>query len=114
MIRRPPRSTLFPYTTLFRSRFAHRSCFLDSELRPHRGMVARTLLAALLAFHSRVQQLQRVSNENVVDAQPGVAFPPLAPVIPEREGHLAMDLADGIRPTLRQDAGKGGTRLRRS
>src|SRR2546427_2098556 len=52
-------------------------------------MVARTLLAALLAFHSRVQQLQRVSNENVVDAQPGVAFPPLAPVIPEREGHLA-------------------------
>src|SRR5258708_24373275 len=28
MIRRPPRSTLFPYTTLFRSRFAigHGSC----------------------------------------------------------------------------------------
>src|SRR3989442_8828047 len=24
MIRRPPRSTLFPYTTLFRSRFTHR------------------------------------------------------------------------------------------
>src|SRR2546422_8292329 len=24
MIRRPPRSTLFPYTTLFRSRVAHR------------------------------------------------------------------------------------------
>src|SRR5256885_13223451 len=23
MIRRPPRSTLFPYTTLFRSRYAH-------------------------------------------------------------------------------------------
>src|SRR5690349_22892220 len=29
MIRRPPRSTLFPYTTLFRSKFSHplgRSC----------------------------------------------------------------------------------------
>src|SRR5258708_31904162 len=25
MIRRPPRSTLFPYTTLFRSRLLHRS-----------------------------------------------------------------------------------------
>src|SRR2546430_9013047 len=25
MIRRPPRSTLFPYTTLFRSRFARRT-----------------------------------------------------------------------------------------
>src|SRR3712207_8910702 len=26
MIRRPPRSTLFPYTTLFRSSFAGRQC----------------------------------------------------------------------------------------
>src|SRR2546430_12732091 len=26
MIRRPPRSTLFPYTTLFRSRAAHNTC----------------------------------------------------------------------------------------
>src|SRR3712207_8671410 len=26
MIRRPPRSTLFPYTTLFRSRDRHRQC----------------------------------------------------------------------------------------
>src|SRR3712207_7490113 len=29
MIRRPPRSTLFPYTTLFRS--AHRFLFVDKE-----------------------------------------------------------------------------------
>src|SRR5256885_9372214 len=28
MIRRPPRSTLFPYTTLFRSRHARASCGL--------------------------------------------------------------------------------------
>src|SRR5256885_6150386 len=28
MIRRPPRSTLFPYTTLFRSRFSHRQIHL--------------------------------------------------------------------------------------
>src|SRR2546430_9289990 len=28
MIRRPPRSTLFPYTTLFRSRFAPSGLFL--------------------------------------------------------------------------------------
>src|SRR5260221_10041901 len=27
MIRRPPRSTLFPYTTLFRSVFKNRQCF---------------------------------------------------------------------------------------
>src|SRR5256886_11984847 len=32
MIRRPPRSTLFPYTTLFRSTFVH----LGPDLRPRR------------------------------------------------------------------------------
>src|SRR6266511_5631770 len=35
MIRRPPRSTLFPYTTLFRSR-------LSSFFRPARGSPRRT------------------------------------------------------------------------
>src|SRR5256885_6837196 len=33
MIRRPPRSTLFPYTTLFRSRRVRRR---HGQLRPHR------------------------------------------------------------------------------
>src|SRR3712207_7371049 len=33
MIRRPPRSTLFPYTTLFRSRRASRSAPFCRELR---------------------------------------------------------------------------------
>src|SRR3712207_6876842 len=32
MIRRPPRSTLFPYTTLFRSLFSHLSA-MDSQAR---------------------------------------------------------------------------------
>src|SRR5256885_9756073 len=34
MIRRPPRSTLFPYTTLFRSRSAGRRRFRDVAERP--------------------------------------------------------------------------------
>src|SRR2546429_1661407 len=35
MIRRPPRSTLFPYTTLFRSRIFHRDGhFRHTERRP--------------------------------------------------------------------------------
>src|SRR5258705_10202190 len=33
MIRRPPRSTLFPYTTLFRSALLHRSPLGDRQLR---------------------------------------------------------------------------------
>src|SRR3712207_8637727 len=35
MIRRPPRSTLFPYTTLFRS--ADQRPEVPPRLRPHRG-----------------------------------------------------------------------------
>src|SRR5207244_9922840 len=34
MLRRPPRSTLFPYTTLFRSRASPASCATLSSTRP--------------------------------------------------------------------------------
>src|SRR5258708_27453967 len=34
MIRRPPRSTLFPYTTLFRSSYDAQLCIRES-IRPH-------------------------------------------------------------------------------
>src|SRR5438876_12431983 len=40
MIRRPPRSTLFPYTTLFRSREAHRAHRLVDALHCVDGAVA--------------------------------------------------------------------------
>src|SRR2546427_1357451 len=33
MIRRPPRSTLFPYTTLFRSRYTPESVVIDADSR---------------------------------------------------------------------------------
>src|SRR2546428_8537343 len=39
MIRRPPRSTLFPYTTLFRSR-AYNLEHHDAMVRPYDGVVA--------------------------------------------------------------------------
>src|SRR2546426_6040948 len=43
MIRRPPRSTLFPYTTLFRSiidftNFAGQTLYLENRLRQINGM----------------------------------------------------------------------------
>src|SRR2546430_11495484 len=51
MIRRPPRSTLFPYTTLFRSRRAA----LQSHLRPPQGgaRLGRRGLALLAGAHAR-------------------------------------------------------------
>src|SRR3712207_4786912 len=46
MIRRPPRSTLFPYTTLFRSQRAHliflKSAHLSSGQHPHPTSSPRT------------------------------------------------------------------------
>src|SRR2546429_3826557 len=39
MIRRPPRSTLFPYTTLFRSAAGWRSCLPDLQ---HAALIRRT------------------------------------------------------------------------
>src|SRR2546422_8417280 len=32
MIRRPPRSTLFPYTTLFRSKLKYIACFMEKDI----------------------------------------------------------------------------------
>src|SRR5260370_2468044 len=69
MIRRPPRSTLFPYTTLFRSsekphfaggphprcalggRFDLRSEEHTSELQSHLNLVCRLLLEKKKTFH---------------------------------------------------------------
>src|SRR2546427_9029718 len=47
MIRRPPRSTLFPYTTLFRSRWL----LTVARIEPHKGV--DTVLQALPAILAR-------------------------------------------------------------
>src|SRR5256885_7674316 len=53
MIRRPPRSTLFPYTTLFRSlvRFAQPSA-LESAVRHQLHSLHAKPLVALILFHA--------------------------------------------------------------
>src|SRR6267142_3897168 len=85
MIRRPPRSTLFPYTTLFRSRRADRGHQLESngarrwpELagagtghRPHPS-IARSLRRHGLADCRRQYLWQRTALRR---AEPASAFP---------------------------------------
>src|SRR2546430_9686563 len=58
MIRRPPRSTLFPYTTLFRSerRQAHRRAGRGGCLR---GRQLTVLVGELLVGHRRDEQRMR-------------------------------------------------------
>src|SRR5688572_30871095 len=75
MIRRPPRSTLFPYTTLFRSRAAFR--FAEEPRAP--GRIARRFGPALShrgrrrpAFarrHPRSRALARRSEEHTSELQ---------------------------------------------
>src|SRR2546430_5744714 len=68
MIRRPPRSTLFPYTTLFRSiwRFGDRVAAFDSTL-PADG--ASRLAPALEAAAARGGPLVIVSDGEIVRSE---------------------------------------------
>src|SRR2546422_2651761 len=68
MIRRPPRSTLFPYTTLFRS--AIRSALTDADLFVSYNMAAKALvpLVAALPQAPRDVRLNR-SEEHTSELQ---------------------------------------------
>src|SRR2546430_6886983 len=65
MIRRPPRSTLFPYTTLFRSMF-HSARVLLQVARPRRVVVPLEVRSNLLISDARSEEhtseLQSQSN----------------------------------------------------
>src|SRR3989449_5951312 len=60
MIRRPPRSTLFPYTTLFRSRIARRAVALVHVEEVEVGLPAAPLEHPL---HFRRQERERAADE---------------------------------------------------
>src|SRR5258705_7277977 len=61
MIRRPPRSTLFPYTTLFRSvQLQMRS--LDGKLRETDAADVQTLLRVLQSISGRTRSRDRKST----------------------------------------------------
>src|SRR2546430_6886186 len=70
MIRRPPRSTLFPYTTLFRSvlvlltvmNFGNRTTPLTDEARGEFASYAAALAVALPRSEEHTSELQSQSN----------------------------------------------------
>src|SRR3989442_11051450 len=64
MIRRPPRSTLFPYTTLFRSQRNLPIAFLAGV-----GIVIFLYLGANLAYHLVIPQdeMAKLTNTTVVE-----------------------------------------------
>src|SRR5258708_23787394 len=72
MIRRPPRSTLFPYTTLFRSaRAAHIDFDYDSGsqvLRAHRDAVRATVGSRIAIVNGERKRMDR-SEEHTSELQ---------------------------------------------
>src|SRR3712207_7067013 len=70
MIRRPPRSTLFPYTTLFRSSHRRRSSSRDSAARPASAVASsRKAACAARSFAARRSALPARSEEHTSELQ---------------------------------------------
>src|SRR2546422_3338545 len=72
MIRRPPRSTLFPYTTLFRSDCERRACGEDNSTNFHLACKPRRSVASLQGIqgesHRRFGECNR-SEEHTSELQ---------------------------------------------
>src|SRR3989454_9150998 len=83
MIRRPPRSTLFPYTTLFRSETDARAWDYGALARPPGGRalvvgnlpysVGKPILAALIAARTAIDEMALMLQREVAER---VAAPP--------------------------------------
>src|SRR2546422_6170897 len=67
MIRRPPRSTLFPYTTLFRSRHPRQAAPAPPRLREGRRRLEAQ--GTLEALHSREDLVASRSEEHTSELQ---------------------------------------------
>src|SRR2546427_8542258 len=64
MIRRPPRSTLFPYTTLFRSRDDHRFVHEDRDAERVKVSGADIEVAVDIALHDRDRKSTRLNSSH--------------------------------------------------
>src|SRR4030043_1815047 len=74
MIRRPPRSTLFPYTTLFRSVLAHSHAHRPRERRrPERGAVEDRKSTRLNSSHGYISYAVFCLKKNKKQSERGRA-----------------------------------------
>src|SRR3989475_12960660 len=110
MIRRPPRSTLFPYTTLFRSLTGARveSPIHHSRRAPLRRPVIPPLLVRRLGHDRRYLRRHALLVERHVRHVAGIGVPP-----PTREHVLGDDLDAPFHPPAARgvDAGLRGPEL---
>src|SRR3989454_3053389 len=72
MIRRPPRSTLFPYTTLFRSRLVHEPAELEAAFQAAQGEALRAFGAGDVYVEKYLQRSRHVEIQVLADTHGGV------------------------------------------
>src|SRR2546427_4172088 len=75
MIRRPPRSTLFPYTTLFRSFIAVYCARFGTSRRPAMRKVSRRELARMVAALGTMSTMSTVSTASAASTASARAVP---------------------------------------
>src|SRR2546426_12822191 len=97
MIRRPPRSTLFPYTTLFRSSYAARLLHLSPDMSHFAEAIAdfRTQCDRAVARDRATREHVR-KLEQEYDAEAGEERPPLPAGELDSE-KLMQDVEDFLR-----------------
>src|SRR3712207_1906577 len=116
MIRRPPRSTLFPYTTLFRSKYTAVALCVDKEevgSQGNTGMHSKffeNTVAELINLEGNYCELKvrrAMANSKVLSADVSAGFDPTYPDVLDKRnacfmGHgIALTKYTGVR-------GKGG------
>src|SRR2546425_7943457 len=69
MIRRPPRSTLFPYTTLFRSKSWKLRCCMARKRADTAGLTALRSLFKMFFLHSLDAGIPNRSEEHTSELQ---------------------------------------------
>src|SRR3712207_732098 len=101
MIRRPPRSTLFPYTTLFRS-----ERLVDRVVHDLVDQVVQPPHARRADVHPRTlaDRLETLEDRDVLGV---VARPPLSVVVTARQGASVRDTSDASAGRESSVAGRG-------
>src|SRR5258708_17620914 len=99
MIRRPPRSTLFPYTTLFRSRRRQLRWKADHVSRPHAvAIAARQKPPHLYFVMARDRRREARSEEHTSELQSPDHL--VCRLLLEKKKQLALVLADPMQLAL--------------
>src|SRR2546422_7349430 len=99
MIRRPPRSTLFPYTTLFRSRH-----FLRVALALRRGVAAARMPKQLLPERSEEHTSELQSRLHLVCRLLLEKKKNHTPTLPTRALVVSLPLSPGRLPDIHHGA----------